>query len=169
MLFQQILVSDSHKTVKNIRFQNKVTALKMKFFIKDFFSKSVQIRSFLRIWSHLLEKFLMENFIFCAVSVLSSVLWDTMNCGTACACCSKVLFLHLALILCTLFSSISADLPYYVFVVLRLMLLGYFPFVLWFYSFWLSTKTCETCVRHCGTSNSKCYFALSEWVSEEKW
>ena len=122
-----------------------------------------------RIWSHLLKKFLMENFIFCAVSVLSSVLWDTMNCGTACACCSKVLFLHLALILCTLFSSISADLPYYVFVVLRLMLLAYFPFVLWFYSFWLSTKTCETCVRHCGTSNSKCYFALSEWVSEEKW
>ena len=157
VLFQQILVSDSHKTVKNIRFQNKVTALKMKFFIKDFFSKSV------------LKKFLMENFIFCAVSVLSSVLWDTMNCGTACACCSKVLFLHLALILCTLFSSISADLPYYVFVVLRLMLLGYFPFVLWFYSFWLSTKTCETCVRHCGTSNSKWYFALSEWVSEEKW
>ena len=36
----------------------------MKFFIKDFFSKCDQIRSFLRIWSHLLKKFLMENFIF---------------------------------------------------------------------------------------------------------
>ena len=39
----------------------------MKFFIKDFFSKCEQIRSFLRNWSHLPRKFLMENFIFCAV------------------------------------------------------------------------------------------------------
>ena len=39
----------------------------MKFSKKDFFSKSDQIRSFLRIWSHLLKKSLMENFIFCAV------------------------------------------------------------------------------------------------------
>ena len=39
----------------------------MKFFSKDFFSKCDQIRSFLRIWSHLVKKFLMENFIFCAV------------------------------------------------------------------------------------------------------
>ena len=36
----------------------------MKFSIKYFFSKCDQIRSFLRIWSHLLKKFLMENFIF---------------------------------------------------------------------------------------------------------
>ena len=43
------------------------TTQKMKCFIKDFFSKCDQIRSFLRIWSHLLKKFLMENFIFCAV------------------------------------------------------------------------------------------------------
>ena len=43
------------------------TAQKMKFSIKDFFSKCVQIRSFLRIWSHLLKKSLIENFIFCAV------------------------------------------------------------------------------------------------------
>ena len=42
------------------------TAQKMKFSIKDIFSKCNQIRS-LRIWSHLLEKFLMENLIFCAV------------------------------------------------------------------------------------------------------
>ena len=42
-------------------------AQKMKFSITDFFNKCDQIRSFLRIWSHLLEKFLMENFIFCAV------------------------------------------------------------------------------------------------------
>ena len=44
-----------------------ITAQKMKFFIKDFFSKADQIRSFLRIWSNLLKKSLMENLIFCAV------------------------------------------------------------------------------------------------------
>ena len=42
----------------------------MKFSIKDFFIKCDQMRSFLRIWSHLLKKLLMENFIFCAVSRL---------------------------------------------------------------------------------------------------
>ena len=42
----------------------------MKFSIKDFFSKCDQIHSFLRIWSHLLKKPLMENFIFCAVKYL---------------------------------------------------------------------------------------------------
>ena len=36
----------------------------MKFSIKDFFSKCDQIHSFLRIWSHLLMKSLMEHFIF---------------------------------------------------------------------------------------------------------
>ena len=36
----------------------------MKSSIKDFLSKCDQIRSFLRIWSHLLKKALMENFIF---------------------------------------------------------------------------------------------------------
>ena len=40
-----------------------------KIFIKDFFSKCEQIRWKLRIWSHLLRKSLMENFIFCAVNV----------------------------------------------------------------------------------------------------
>ena len=45
-----------------------LTAQKMKFSIKDFFSKCDQIRSFLWIWLHLLKKSLMENFIFCAVS-----------------------------------------------------------------------------------------------------
>ena len=42
----------------------------MKFPIKDFFSKCDQIRSFLQIWSYLLKKSLMENFIFCVVSFL---------------------------------------------------------------------------------------------------
>ena len=47
-------------------------AQKMKFSIKDFFSKYDQIRRKLWIWSHLLKKFLMENFIFCAVVGLHS-------------------------------------------------------------------------------------------------
>ena len=42
---------------------------KIKFSIKDFFSKCDQNRCFLLIWSHLLKKSLMENFIFCAVRV----------------------------------------------------------------------------------------------------
>ena len=46
------------------------TTQKMKFSIKDFFSKCDQIRSFLRIWSHLLKKSIMENFIFFAVLVV---------------------------------------------------------------------------------------------------
>ena len=43
------------------------TAQKMKFPINNFFSKCDRIRSFLRIWSHLLKKSLLENFAFCAV------------------------------------------------------------------------------------------------------
>ena len=46
----------------------KCHCTKIKFSIKDLFSKCDQIRSFLRIWSHLLKKSLIENFIFCAVS-----------------------------------------------------------------------------------------------------
>ena len=46
---------------------NSYAAQKMKFFIKDFSSKCDQIRSFLQIWSHLLEKSLMENFVFSSV------------------------------------------------------------------------------------------------------
>ena len=50
------------------------TAQKMKFSIKDFFSKCDQIRSFLGIWSHILKKFLLGNFIFlCSAKV--SFLW----------------------------------------------------------------------------------------------
>ena len=45
-----------------------VTAQKTKFSIKDFFSKCDQIRSKLRVWSHLMKKSLTENFILCAVS-----------------------------------------------------------------------------------------------------
>ena len=41
----------------------------MKFFIQDFFSKCDQICWKLWIWSHLLKKALMENFIFSAVKL----------------------------------------------------------------------------------------------------
>ena len=44
----------------------------MNFSIKDFFSKCDQIRRKLRIWSHLLKKSLMENFLFCAVLPVKS-------------------------------------------------------------------------------------------------
>ena len=54
--------------LKSLAEANNPTVLKMKFSIKDFFSKCDQIHSFLRIWSHLLKKSLVENFIFCAVS-----------------------------------------------------------------------------------------------------
>ena len=47
------------------------TAQRMKFSIKDAFRKYDQIHSFLRIWSHLMKKSLMENFIFCALLFLS--------------------------------------------------------------------------------------------------
>ena len=46
------------------------TAQKMKFSIEDFFSKCDQICSFLRIWSHWLNKSSMKNLIFCAVRVI---------------------------------------------------------------------------------------------------
>ena len=41
----------------------------MKFSVRDFFSKCDKIRNFLRIWSHLMKKSLMENFIFRAVII----------------------------------------------------------------------------------------------------
>ena len=47
----------------------KPTAQKMKFSIKDFVSKCDKICSFLRIWSHLLKKSLLENCIFCVVAM----------------------------------------------------------------------------------------------------
>ena len=43
------------------------TAQKIKFSIKDFLNRCDQIRRELRIWSHLLKKSLMQNFIYCAV------------------------------------------------------------------------------------------------------
>ena len=45
----------------------------MKFSIKDFFNKCHQIGSFLRIWSHLLKKPLIDNFIFCVAFVTTTI------------------------------------------------------------------------------------------------
>ena len=53
------------------------TAQKLKFSIKDFSGKCDQIRRKLWIWSHLLEKSLMENLIFCAVRLLE--FWSYFN------------------------------------------------------------------------------------------
>ena len=54
------------------------TAQKMKFFIRDFFSKCDQICSFLWIWSHLLGKSLMENLIFCTMQLVYQVISKTL-------------------------------------------------------------------------------------------
>ena len=52
------------------------TTQKIKFCIKDFFSKSDQIGSSLWIWPHLLKKSLTENFIFCTVQVVFRQIWN---------------------------------------------------------------------------------------------
>ena len=62
-------IFDGLETEYLISTLNKYTAQKMKFSMKDFFSKCHQIRIFLRIWSHLLKKSLEGNFIFCAVVI----------------------------------------------------------------------------------------------------
>ena len=54
-------------------------AQKMKFSVKDFFSKCDQIRSILRIWSHLLKISLMKNFIFCAVPAKLTWFIETLS------------------------------------------------------------------------------------------
>ena len=56
-----------HKCEMKIVRCNYYTAQNIKFSMKDFLSTCDPIRSFLRIWSHLMNKSLMENFIFCSV------------------------------------------------------------------------------------------------------
>ena len=67
LFFSRKCFESSNSSASNLQHIALITAQKMKYSIKDFFSKCDQTRSFLRIWSHLLEKSLMENFIFCAV------------------------------------------------------------------------------------------------------
>ena len=64
--------SRKHLTIFVKKFRHKFTAQKMKFSIKDFFGKCDEICRKLRIWSHLLKKSLMENFIFCVVCLTES-------------------------------------------------------------------------------------------------
>ena len=54
------------------------TAQKLKFPLKEFFSKCDQIRRKLRIWLHLLKKSFMVNFIFCAVQPTYHM-WETIS------------------------------------------------------------------------------------------
>ena len=56
------------------------TAQKIKVSIKNFFSKCDQTHKKLRIWSHFLKKYLMENFIFCAVSRKSIIFYFDFDC-----------------------------------------------------------------------------------------
>ena len=70
------------------------TGQKMKFSIKDFFSKCDQNRRKLWIWSNLLKKLLMENFIFCTVSVFPTGInlfkINIRNTRTICEICLKL-------------------------------------------------------------------------------
>ena len=63
----QLIITGRVKILEDIQIMEPHCRKKMKFSIKDFFSKCDEIRSFLRIWLHLLKKSLMENFLFCAV------------------------------------------------------------------------------------------------------
>ena len=55
----------------------QITAQKLEFSITDIFSKCDQIRRKLRIWSHLLKKYLMENFVFCVMNCILCGMFDT--------------------------------------------------------------------------------------------
>ena len=62
-----LLSYNLHDCTFNFDELKTITAQKMKLPIKDFFSKCDQIRSLLRIWSHLLKKSLMKDFVFSVV------------------------------------------------------------------------------------------------------
>ena len=66
MNIEWIFVFEENCSVLEI-FRLSYTPQKIKFFIKEFFSKCDQIRRKMQIWSHFLKKSLTENFIFCAV------------------------------------------------------------------------------------------------------
>ena len=61
--FEDHLLNNVQKINQKIQILARITAQKMTFSIKDFFSKCDQG------CSHLLKKSLMENFIFCAVNI----------------------------------------------------------------------------------------------------
>ena len=55
----------------------KNTFQKMNFSINHFFSKYDQLRRKLQIWSHLLKKSIIENFIFCVAK--TRTFWGSVN------------------------------------------------------------------------------------------
>ena len=61
--------------VLDITWYTSCIVQKINFSIKDFPSKCDQIHRKLQIWSHLLKKSLMKNFIFCAVVISKLVRW----------------------------------------------------------------------------------------------
>ena len=63
----QVFVPENLPKFPQYQEKSPCTAQKMKFSIKDFFSKCDQTARKLRIQSNLIKKSLMENFIFCAV------------------------------------------------------------------------------------------------------
>ena len=71
----EVLISHFWRFLDIQNIANNDTAQKMKFSIKDLFSKCDQIRRKLRIWSHLLKKSLIENFIFCMVPETTEEIW----------------------------------------------------------------------------------------------
>ena len=66
--FQEKLRDHIHDVIYRPTYQGVICRVSF----QDFFSKCDQIRRFLRIWSHLLKKPSMEDFIFCAVTSLKS-------------------------------------------------------------------------------------------------
>ena len=65
-------MKDIFKWLIDIDIQSQI-AQKMKFSIKDFFTKYDRNRRKLWVWSLLLKKFLVENFTFCAVTHLQNI------------------------------------------------------------------------------------------------
>lgn len=62
-------INKKKSSLKLIRFIDTVTALKMMFCMKYFFSKCGQIDSFLQIWSYSLKKCSINSIIYCAFSI----------------------------------------------------------------------------------------------------
>ena len=62
------MYSNVAKETKKVLNSNIRLHKKMKFSIRNFLSKCHQKHRKLRIWSHLLKKSVIENFVFCAVS-----------------------------------------------------------------------------------------------------
>ena len=77
MKFSKVLFISRSATLEAIRVHR--TAQKMKFYIKDFFSKCDQIRRKLWIWSHLLKKSLIANFISLCSETIEFCFADTYS------------------------------------------------------------------------------------------